>query len=1197
MSTASRLLQLWKPATVALIVALLLPSDLSEVLKLSMRAGGRTPAFWLGQAVALVLLAGFTYLINTVWDRYADATATKVIGWIIDMLIWLGTPIVRLAVRIAKLVWHRLPPSLREPEGQWQALLLTAWIATSLSLLVQHLHNARDAADQKALHRSELPQLASGVLHWNWKGACIRPQDGVLPMQLAALPLRLGTLRLSTAEAAGGWTPRTGPPPQSWAAAGASQPPERCGGGASDLWRMGRALLLPRPGAEEVAGGAERMAVDHAGAAALLRQGRAWRLWLVAAPLQLVCAAAAYALWGRLGSLLSQLLATFCPTMLAHAPLLTVDAPACMLLHAALWAWWRLLHVSSPHSVCAAALATGLLLCCGPIAWLLPPAVAVLATLRLVSSRPTRCLLLLPGFRRRGEVGWRLVLRRRGSRLLWQLLLLPIVLLPAASLAALAHSPAPGAGMGAGLSAGVGAGVGATCDAAWQREWSRAISALQRPLQDDLDDDKASKASKRQVAPASWADAAHAAVAEGSAAPVVVVAALAAAEQGWSCSLLLPLVQQAQWWRRVLRGPPGCGAATTATAARTRRGGKGDGALSWWTGGDGDDPERAREPPLSYRSGTFGLRGECFAAQPERAWHGWAFLLKTPPTVLYLLLLLLLRAIFTPLSIATVRIARRTGVAALLEAARRRLVAALPARRQMTPRQLEVQRALSALIQRQGRQLPPLEAAAALEAAAEDLVKGIDVVKAPPADGATTAAPAAAAAASSSASATTAAQAAATPTPEAVEETDHERLARWRGGAASALYLAAPAWSVPLLYCVVLACDPPAALAHRFLLPLYPALYILIGGIGATGAAPTAAPPAASPEPTGQRDTGSATAAATAAAAEPPPPSLAQLLLLVLLLLPLCLLHLVESVAAHPDYLAYFAPLAGGSAHGHFHLLGASLDEGQDLPALAAVLRTIGADNPNYRGEPTHLAYCGEASVAAHGLRVSRLPTSSEPCPFWREPLLPPAPPPEPAAPEGVSLLDGSDGSTGEDNATAADAPPIDGAAALAGDATGHATDDDAMQMREADGGEFWSGGAAVAAADSAELRPGLYCVDANMLQGAANRFKGPWSTEYEAGYRQLRAAGRLLEPKAAGLRFARLCAFLRRTPPLASAGHTILVWRLSHADLLEALEHDAAELVPSNALSPALRQQQRRALKELGVSGGWPSPSAPKTK
>ena len=241
MSAASRVFQLWKPAAVALVVALLLPSDVSEVLKLSMRAGGRDVSFWLDQAIGLVLLAGFTYVINTLWDRYADATAVKVIGWLVDRLSWLGRPIVRLAVRIAKLIWRRLPPSLREPEGQWQALLLTAWIATSLSLLAQHLHNARDAADQKALHRSELPQLAAGVLHWNWKGACVRPQDGVLSMQLAALPLHLGTLRLSTAEAAGGWTPRAGPPPQSWSAAAASRPPKRCGGGASDLWRMGRA--------------------------------------------------------------------------------------------------------------------------------------------------------------------------------------------------------------------------------------------------------------------------------------------------------------------------------------------------------------------------------------------------------------------------------------------------------------------------------------------------------------------------------------------------------------------------------------------------------------------------------------------------------------------------------------------------------------------------------------------------------------------------------------------------------------------------------------------------------------------------------------------------------------------------------------------------------------------------------------------
>ena len=93
-------------------------------------------------------------------------------------------------------------------------------------------------------------------------------------------------------------------------------------------------------------------------------------------------------------------------------------------------------------------------------------------------------------------------------------------------------------------------------------------------------------------------------------------------------------------------------------------------------------------------------------------------------------------------------------------------------------------------------------------------------------------------------------------------------------------------------------------------------------------------------------------------------------------------------------------------------------------------------------------------------------------------------------------------------------------------------------------------------------------------------------------GERAISAAGRLLELPAAGLRFARLCAYLRRQPPLASAGHTIFVWRLARADLHEALQQPPAELVPSAALSPALRALQREALADLGVGRGGGSSS-----
>lgn len=243
----------------------------------------------------------------------------------------------------------------------------------------------------------------------------------------------------------------------------------------------------------------------------------------------------------------------------------------------------------------------------------------------------------------------------------------------------------------------------------------------------------------------------------------------------------------------------------------------------------------------------------------------------------------------------------------------------------------------------------------------------------------------------------------------------------------------------------------------------------------------------------------------------------------------------------------------------------------QDLPALRTLLGAL-HDAHHHPDEPHYLSYCGEAGVAAHGLRVLRLPAASaEPCPFWSEPLLPPAPP---AAPETAGGLPGvptgpGGGDEGSEAAVEAAAPVTPAA-------------DGAMEVADGGGGTWAGGGELAGEAAATELRPGLYCVDASMLQGLAPRLKGPWSTDYDQAYQRLRARGLLLRSAAAALRFARLCAYLRRTPPLASAGATIFVWRLSAADLHEALLGAPAELVPSALLSPALREHQRRMLREL---------------
>jgi 4-amino-4-deoxy-L-arabinose transferase-like glycosyltransferase len=69
--------------------------------------------------------------------------------------------------------------------------------------------------------------------------------------------------------------------------------------------------------------------------------------------------------------------------------------------------------------------------------------------------------------------------------------------------------------------------------------------------------------------------------------------------------------------------------------------------------------------------------------------------------------------------------------------------------------------------------------------------------------------------------------------------------------------------------------------------------------------------------------------------------------------------HLVGSIRAHPDYLAYFNELAGDRPERI--LVDSDLDSGQDLKRLADTLRARGIS-------AVSIAYAGSATVAEHGL-------------------------------------------------------------------------------------------------------------------------------------------------------------------------------------------------------------------------------------
>ena len=101
---------------------------------------------------------------------------------------------------------------------------------------------------------------------------------------------------------------------------------------------------------------------------------------------------------------------------------------------------------------------------------------------------------------------------------------------------------------------------------------------------------------------------------------------------------------------------------------------------------------------------------------------------------------------------------------------------------------------------------------------------------------------------------------------------------------------------------------------------------------------------------------------------------------LVRALVPLALLAtVVESLAVHPHYLAFFNCPAGGPERGYRHLVDSSLDWGQDLPGLAAWLEERDDERPVY------LAYFGTARPRRHGVEARRLSRSG----IERHPLTP----------------------------------------------------------------------------------------------------------------------------------------------------------------------------------------------------------------
>ena len=120
-----------------------------------------------------------------------------------------------------------------------------------------------------------------------------------------------------------------------------------------------------------------------------------------------------------------------------------------------------------------------------------------------------------------------------------------------------------------------------------------------------------------------------------------------------------------------------------------------------------------------------------------------------------------------------------------------------------------------------------------------------------------------------------------------------------------------------------------------------------------------------------------------------------------------------------------------------------------------------------------------------------------------------------------------------------------------------------------------------------AVLLPGLYVVEANSLHGLSSMVIGPWTDVAEEYYQVLRRLHLHTRVAASPLRFARLCAMLRKLKPMKSMGSSLLAYRLSWDELDLATEDAPAELIPAIELTPVVRRRQMRALQGILRASG----------
>ncbi len=244
---------------------------------------------------------------------------------------------------------HCASPRQITPDPR-RAAWYNGWPAACAFLLVYALL-ALSSAWHTTVTFDETAHLPAGLSYWSTPRFIFNPENGNLPQRIGALPL--------------------------WLRGDALPSIAHTTANPGLVWDFGQYLLFGSPDQLTPSGHAERT----------LRLARSTMTLL-----GIACGALIY-FWSRrlfnpTGALISLLLFTFCPTFLAHGPLVTSDVTAAFFFIAAVGSAWWMMHRLSPWSVLTTGLALGGLCLSKMSAPLILPVIGLMLAVRIIANRP-----------------------------------------------------------------------------------------------------------------------------------------------------------------------------------------------------------------------------------------------------------------------------------------------------------------------------------------------------------------------------------------------------------------------------------------------------------------------------------------------------------------------------------------------------------------------------------------------------------------------------------------------------------------------------------------------------------------------------------------------------------------------------------------------------------------------------------------